>query len=61
MMCSVENLRMSLAVLSQRGIRSHFLMVLRDRLVRRAISLIDNCSRKYIRRIFAYMIMVITL
>ncbi|MCR0968166.1 hypothetical protein C3R74_03090 [Acidithiobacillus ferridurans] len=42
------------------GARSHFLMVLRDRLVRRPISLMDTCSRKNIRRTFAYMTMVIT-
>src|SRR3990167_8807754 len=39
---------------------SHFLMVLRVSVVRLAISLIDKCSRKNIRRILAYMTMVIT-
>jgi len=34
--------------------------VLRDRLVRLAISLMDNLSRKYIRRIFENKITVIT-
>jgi hypothetical protein len=37
------------------------MMVLRDKLVRLAISLTDNWSRKYIRRILAYRIMVIIL
>ncbi len=36
-------------------------MVLRDKLVRRAISLIDNPSQKRIRRIFPNSAMVITL
>jgi hypothetical protein len=40
--------------------RSHFLIVLRDKLVRRAISLISNLSRNRIRRIFAYINMAIT-
>ena len=35
-------------------------MVLCNRLVRRPISLMDTCSRKNIRRTFAYMTMVIT-
>lgn len=35
-------------------------MVLRDKLVRRAISLMSNLSRRRIRRIFAYITMVIT-
>ena len=39
---------------------SHFLMVLRVSVVRLAISLMDKCSRKNIRRILAYMTMVIT-
>lgn len=39
---------------------SHFLMVLLESVVRLAISLIDKCSRKNIRRIMAYMTMVIT-
>src|ERR1700677_2695855 len=42
------------------GSFSHFLIVLRDRLVLRAISLIDAFSRKCIRRTLAYMLMVIT-
>ena len=39
---------------------SHCLMVLRVSVVRLAISLIDICSQKNIRRILAYMTMVIT-
>ncbi len=39
---------------------SHFLMVLRVRLVRLEISLMEQCSRKNMRRILAYMTMVIT-
>ena len=38
----------------------HFLIVLRDRLVYRLISLIDSCSRKYNLLTLAYMPMVIT-
>jgi hypothetical protein len=42
------------------GAFSHLLIVLRDRLVRRAISLIDTPSRKYNRRILPSKAMVIT-
>ena len=45
---------------SRSGSLSHFLIVLRDRLVRLAISLIGVFSRKCIRRTLAYMLMVIT-
>lgn len=42
------------------GARSHFLIVLRDKPVRLAISLIDNLSRKYMRLTLPNMSMVIT-
>lgn len=40
--------------------RSHFLTVLGDKLVNLTISLMDSFSRKYSRRTFAYILMVIT-
>jgi len=42
------------------GVRSHVLIVFLDRLVRRAISLIDRPSRNRILRTFAYIAMVCT-
>jgi hypothetical protein len=42
------------------GVRSHVLIVFLDRLVRRAISLIDKPSRNRILRTFAYIAMVCT-
>jgi hypothetical protein len=48
------------AISLRTGPRSQSLIVFLDRLIRRAISLIDNPSRSRIRRTFAYIAMVCT-